>query len=98
MPSDSDLIRYNYQALEETVREMLSANGRIQEQMTDLENQVQQNKELFLGASSDQYGVAANVIHNDLTQSTDSLHRVATSVATGSGDMQDQDRKLANLF
>lgn len=92
------LIRYNHDALHETVQHMLNANNQISQQMQDLENQVKQNKELFLGTASDQYGVNAQNIGNDLMQSTERLHSVANSVGTGAGDIADQDRRLAQLF
>jgi WXG100 family type VII secretion target len=92
------LIRYDHEALRETVQHMLNANNQISQQMEDLESQVMQNKELFLGDASDQYGVNAKQIGNDLMQSTERLQGVANSVGVGAGDIADTDRRLAQLF
>lgn len=92
------LIRYNHDALSETVQHMLNANNQIAQQMEDLETQVSQNKETFLGDSSNQYGINAQTIGNDLHDSTERLGQIAKGVQTGSGDIADQDRRLAQLF
>jgi len=92
------LITYNHEALQETVQQMLNINGQITEQMNDLEKQVNANKELFLGSSSDQYGQLAGTIHGELTASTERLHAVANGIQAGANDIQDQDKRLANLF
>jgi uncharacterized protein YukE len=92
------LIRYNHDALHESVQHMLNANSQIGQQMEDLEKQVNQNKELFLGTASDQYGINAQKIGSDLQESTERLGHIANGVQTGSGDIADQDRRLAQLF
>jgi uncharacterized protein YukE len=98
MVANDGFIRYNHDALHSTVQEMFNANAQITEQMSDLENQVKTNKEVFLGASSDNYGQCSDKIAQDLLESTESLHSTAGSVGDGSDELEQLDRNLANLF
>ena len=98
MSRGDGFILYNHDALHETVQNMFNANSQITQQMQDLEDQVKRNQELFLGASSGQYGEAAGRIAGDLSESADRLHQVAGSVQDGSDELAGQDRKLAQLF
>ncbi|MFD2420684.1 WXG100 family type VII secretion target [Amycolatopsis pigmentata] len=98
MVANDGFIKYNHDALHETVQQMFNANNQITQQMEDLENQVKANKELYLGSSSDQYGMNAQKIGNDLLESTERLHQVAGNVQDGSQELEDQDKHLAQLF
>lgn len=98
MPSDDGFIKYNHDALHETVQNMFNCNAQITQQMDDLEQQVNQNKELYISASADQYAQAARKIGTDLSDSTDKLHATAGNVQDGSDELQRQDQKLAQLF
>ncbi|MTD55407.1 WXG100 family type VII secretion target [Amycolatopsis pithecellobii] len=92
------IIRYNHEAIAETVQQMLQLNQQINQQMEDLEKQVRANKEQYLGASSEHYEQNAATISQDLNSSTERLQQVSQAVQQGSDDLSDQDNQLANLF
>lgn len=98
MSRGDGFILYNHDALHETVQNMFNANSQITQQMQDLQSQVKQNQQMFLGSSSAQYGQSASRIAADLSDSSDRLHQVAGSVQDGSDELQQQDRKLSQLF
>lgn len=98
MVAQDGFIKYNHDALHETVQQMFNANAQISQQMEDLEQQVMQNKEQYLGASSDNYAQSAHQIGQDLQDSTERMHQVAGNVQDGSSELEAQDKRLANLF
>ncbi|MFI7124030.1 WXG100 family type VII secretion target [Amycolatopsis sp. NPDC049868] len=98
MVANDGLIRYDHNALNAAVQEMFNINAQITQEMEQLKQQVKQNQDQYLGASSERYGIAAGQIDQDLQESTETLQRLTLSLQTGSDDFQGQDRKLADLF
>jgi uncharacterized protein YukE len=98
MAVDDGFIKYNHDALHETVQQMFNINNQITDQMGQLEAQVKQNQQLYISASSDQYGQAAKAISAELLESTEKMHTTAGNVQDGSDELEQRDKKLANLF
>jgi uncharacterized protein YukE len=94
-----DQIAYHHASLEEGVSQMQGVNRSINDAARDLEQDTLKSAEHWqTPESSENYKLLSNKLNRQLEAASSIVAALATSVQTGSQDIQAKDRKLAQQF